>query len=103
LNGILLDAEYIYLNFHSINSFKGNTDKPLGNQYKRFKIEKDVFTVEDYLKVRNNPYIYDYKGDECEIEKIIWDVDAETCEIDFRKNEQYIFNLDQLIIPIDGK
>lgn len=102
-NETLLSAEYIYNNFYIIDSFKPNDIKVLGNQYKQHKIEKDVFTIEDYLKIRNNPYIYDYKGDEVELDKIVWDVDAETIEIDMRKNINYLPNFEEERILLNGK
>lgn len=103
LNELLINADNIYNTFYRIDSFVHSVSKPLGNQYKRFRIESDVFDVRDYFKVRNNAYIYNENGQECELEKIVWDVDAETCEIDFRQNELFVPDLQEFKVPLNGK
>jgi hypothetical protein len=102
-NAILFSAEVIYNLFHSIDSFVPTQTRPTGNQYKRWRIDKDKFTIVDFLNVRENAYIYNEIGKECELERLVWDVEAETAEIDFREPHLYIQDFDEIKININGK
>jgi hypothetical protein len=102
-NAILFSAEVIYNLFHSIDSFVPTQTRPTGNQYKRWRIDKDKFTIVDFLNVRENAYIYNEIGKECELERLVWDVEAETAEIDFREPHLYIKDFDEIKININGK
>jgi hypothetical protein len=95
----LLNSEYLYDNFYSIDSFVG--DSP--NQYKIYTIEKIPFCIDDYNKVKENNLIKDFDGTEAEVISLKWNIYDGTASITFKTKYKYTDNLQIEKVISDGR
>ena len=102
-NEILTSAQFIYSQFWQIDSFVPSDTNPTGNQYRRYRTPNHKIDISEYLKIKQNAYIYDEKGDEVEIEKFTYRLMQENGEIIFRKKELYLRDIKEQIYEINGK
>jgi len=102
-NLIYVDAEYLWDNYHFIDSFVKTASRPNANQYKIYSIEKDVFCYDDFVKVKNSNFIQNSEGQDGEIISIRWNVEDQVAEIKYKINELYDQYLKQQKIIPDGK
>jgi hypothetical protein len=102
LNDTLLSADFIYENFYKIDSFAPQNGQ-VGNQFERKKIEKDNFDAIDYLNIKNNAYIYDQNGDEAELEMLKFFIDEEVAEIEYKRKKEYIKQVSERKLEINGR
>jgi hypothetical protein len=90
-NKSLINAEYLYDNYHFINSFDPAVYSKT-NQYKLYSIQNLPFTCSDFLKVRKNNRIFDGEK-QGQIDSLKWNIDKQTADIEFRVNEIWTRNL----------
>lgn len=93
LNSTMVNATYLWNNFHYVDSFVPTASKPNANQWIRKKIERVPFTWEDFLKVKNNNRIFDAQGNVAKIESLRWNVYEQLADIEYRVNILYTKNL----------
>jgi hypothetical protein len=102
-NETLLNADYLWENFHSIKSFDSETYN-IHNQYVKRTLENVPFCFEDYEKVRENNKVIDSNGvDVGVIDSLEFIPSSETASIEFRINKVYTKNLKTTKIILDGK
>jgi len=102
-NSTLLDAEYLFDNFHSINSFDSDT-YPSHNQNIKRSVENVPFCFEDFEKVRTNNKIIDSNGvDVGEIDSLEYFPFKGTSSSEFRINKVYTKNLKTTKLKPDGR
>lgn len=92
-NGLVLSAQYLWDNYHFVNSFVPSATKPNGNQYIRKSIKNVPFTFNDYKLVRDNAQVFSPDGKEAKIETLRWNPWDQLAEIDYRVNEKWTSNL----------
>jgi hypothetical protein len=86
-----LTGKYLFDNFHFTNSFDPAI-YPLTKQHKLYRTEEVPFCFDDYLKVRRSNFMR-FNGQNGRIDKISWNVNKQTANIDFRINEIWTRNL----------
>jgi hypothetical protein len=98
-NSVLLDANYLFETYHSINSFDSET-YPAHNQHINRSIENIPFCFEDYEKVRTDNKIYDNNGvDIGELLSLEWNPFTKIAtSIKFKINKVYTKNLKTTVI-----
>jgi hypothetical protein len=85
-----LSAKFFYENYHINKSFVSN------NFYGQKKIYTGIrvpFSYDDWIKITNNSYFTDYKGNVAKITQLKWSVGGDYAEIDFWVREPYTKNL----------
>lgn len=102
-NDTLLSAKELYNQFHIVNSFLGTADNPAGNQRIIKEFEKVPFMYDDYVKVKNNNIIFDFNGNEAEVETLRWNVHNHHAYMKVRFKQQYTKNLRKIELEPDGK
>ena len=101
-NETLLSAEYLYNNFHYINSFVPTTDKPFGNQYLVYNTDNVPFGFQHYLQVKSNNQIQAY-GNDALIESVSWNIFNQKSTLKFRVNTLLSSNFSQTILIPNGQ
>ena len=103
-NEELLSADYIFENYHSINSFDSKA-YPTTGQYLKYSVSNIPFTFSDYEKVRTNDKIIAKNGvDIGFIDTLEWNpITQIATEINYRVNKVYTKNLKTTKIIPDGK
>lgn len=101
-NSTYISAKYLYNNFMFIDSFIPSADKPTANQYVIKEFSNVPFCCEDYLKVKENNFIF-VKGKEAEIESLKWNVYDEVADIRVRIKELYTTNLKEIQVEPTGE
>lgn len=91
-NDEIFSAKYLYNNFHFVDSFLPSIDKPNANQYYLKEYEKVPFVFSDYLKVKENNFIY-VGSDIAEVEELNWNPYEQVARIRLRINKLYTNNL----------
>ena len=101
----LLDSEYLWENFHYINSFVEDTDaiSSKHNQQKLYNLDKVPFCVDDYNLIKNNPVIRDYDGKLGEMISVKWNIYRQVASLFFKVNDKYTTNLQIFKNKSDGK
>ena len=84
-----INSEYLYDNFHFVNSGVPTDDNPNGNQWKRYTARVS-FCKEDFDLVKNNNLIFDTNGRTAKIESLRWNVFSKTADINYRVNELFL-------------
>lgn len=92
-NRDLVNARYLWENYHITNSFAPYDGNPNGNQWIRYKLTNVPFCFDDFDKVKNNNTIFDEQGREAKVEKLEWNVWSQTANIEYRVNKKYTSNL----------
>lgn len=102
-NNEIINANYLWENFHSINSFAyKNTGEH--NQYKIYTLSDIPFCIADYNKVKNNNLILDSDGiTKAEVISLKWNIYRQTAEINYKVKELYTTNLKEDKIFSDGR
>ena len=101
----LLNADYLYNNFHYINGFvtsPGVRDNK-HNQNKIYTLTNIPFCLDEYNLVKNNPIIRDFDGKQGEMISVKWNIYRETADITFKVNEKYTNNLQIKTVISDGR
>lgn len=103
-NETLLNAAYLWDNYHSINSFDG-VKYAHNNQYVKRSIENVPLCFSDYDKLRLNNKIIDSNGvDIGNIDSLEWNPITEIAtRIDFRINKVYTANLKTIKLIPNGQ
>lgn len=101
-NETYFSAEYLYNNFHYINSFVPTTDKPKGNQYLIYEFNDVPFSFENYLQVKENNQIIAY-GEDALIEQVKWNPYDQKAFIKCRINTLLSSNFAQTILIPNGQ
>jgi hypothetical protein len=91
-NSTILDAGYIYNNYHSVESLVN------GNQYRIYSGVRVPFTVTDYYDVLDSNQIQDG-----ELLSVDWNIYEQVATISFKKRYIYTKNLKETKIVPDGK
>ena len=82
-------AKNIYLQFHEINT-------PLhGAQWIRYKNKIVSLCEKDFNSLSQNNYFNNYLGKKCELKNLKWNLDEETCLIDYRIQQNFTNNLQE--------
>lgn len=98
----ILNARYLYENYHYINSFVGRGSY-IGNQYLIENFENIPFCFEDYEKVRLNRFIQTSNGEEAELVSLDFNPIEQTASGQYRRHKVYTQNITETIIEDDGK
>lgn len=102
-NESVLSADILWNKFHSISSFDSEQYAD-HNQHIKKTISVTNFCYEDYLKVKNNNFIYDSDGvSKGRIDLLEWNPIQETARIDYRINQVYTKNLKTVKIIPNGR
>lgn len=97
----LVNANYIYDNYHIIQSFdKSQFQKT--NQHKKYSVENFPFCFEDYKKVRKSNKLTTFDGRQGEIISLKFNPIKQNADIDFKLNEIYSNNFKTTKIIADG-
>lgn len=88
-NAVKVNSDYLYDNFHYVNSGTPTDDRPNANQWKRYTARTN-FCKEDYELVKNNNLIFDTQGRVAKIESLRWNVFRKTADINYRVNELFL-------------
>ena len=99
-NEEFLSAEYLWDNFHFINSFVGDNH----NQGKIFTTPPINFCLEDYNKVRTNNIIFDSDGvTKVEVKSLKWNIYEQEAEITYKVPVKWTDNLKERKVINDGR
>jgi len=99
-NDDIVNASYLYDNFHNINTFVGANS----NQHKIYEVDNLPFCFKDYDNVKNNNIVFDSDGiTKATIMSIKWNVFAQTASIKYKIKDKYTSNLYQSKIVSDGR
>jgi hypothetical protein len=90
-----ISAKFLYNNYYLNTSFVQNNFRGQKIKYENIKIP---FSYEDWIKVAQNSYIIDFKGNEGKITQLKWSVGGDYAEIDFWVREPYTKNLQETYI-----
>lgn len=102
-NSSVLNALYLYDNFHFVESFVPRPGRPNANQYILPETRTVPFTFDDYEKVRLGNNLVTSDGEEGKIDSLKWNVYNQTAEISYSLNKLYTNNLKENKIIPDGK
>ncbi len=97
-NATILSAKYIYENYYIANSFI----PPYAGQKKIKQYQNVPFCFEDYLKVKENNFIFDSSGNVCEILSLQWNIYSSLANISLQHNYNYTNNLTQQFYEPNG-
>lgn len=97
INDTVVNATYLYNNFHFVDSFVPTAARPNANQWKKKRIERVPFSWQDFKKVKNNNRIFDAEGKVAKITSLKWNVWEQLADIDYMVNELHTKNLQQTI------
>jgi len=98
-NSDIINALYLYNNYHFINSFVGTSS----NQYKIYTIENIPFCIDDYNKVKKSNVVKEFDGREGLIVSLKWNVYRQVADITYKVREKYTDNLQETKALNDGK
>lgn len=101
-NENIVSAEYIYRNFHYINSFLPTIDKPNGNQYEKYNLTNIPFGDLHFDQVLDNNQI-SVNGEDAIIESFKWNEPNEKADIRVRISTLLTKNINATYINPDGK
>jgi hypothetical protein len=90
-----LSAKYLYNNYHYIDSFVANN---YGGQYKLYKDITIPFCFHDFLKTIECSYFTTIDGKSGKIEKFTWNFTQGYAKVDYRIQEPYTKNLQEIFI-----
>ena len=102
-NDQYFSGKYLYNNFHFINSFVPNSEKPNGNQYYLESFDKVPFSFVDYEQVKENNRIFTSDGEDAIVDSLKWNIDKQTADFKIRINKLYTNNLKEIFLEPDGK
>jgi hypothetical protein len=88
-------GKYLYENFYVIDV--------INNQWKLQEFDTLPFTLDDYLKVKDNPNAFDENGQNIKLESFIFNPWQETASAKIRKRYIYDANLQQQYIEPNGE
>lgn len=100
----VLNALYLWNNFHYVVSFVPREGNENGNQYLNYTTPSIPFTFNDYTLVKNSDgQIEDAHGNEAKIYSLTWNVEELTAIIKFGINTKYTNNLKETILEPNGQ
>lgn len=106
LDIVFENTEFLYNNFHIIDSFVPTTDLPNANQYKIHDIDAIDFCFADFLNVKNSNFIKDFNDKDAELISLNWQVfnngGASQASIEYKINELYTNNVREKVITRTG-
>jgi len=102
-NEDVLNAKYLYENYHYFRSFIPKSGFENANQYILPESIKTHFTFEDYENTRDNKLCTTSEGEQAEIISFKFNPITETANLKYKINKLYTKNLTQTIIYPDGK
>lgn len=97
-NESVVNALYLWNNYYKVNSYLPTSGNPNGNQYIIRKFENIPFTLEDYLKVKENNHILDYNNNKAKIVSLTWNCEKQTANFEIWFNQLYTSNLKETIL-----
>jgi len=104
INEATINAEYLYDNFHFVQSFVPSQSKPNANQYLYYEVLGIPFKCEDYLKLRaEEGGFLDPDGRPAETRTFKWYPHLEKADIGYKVNVLYTKNLKEQKILSNGK
>jgi hypothetical protein len=86
----LLSARALWERYLNKQSF---VDNDFGGQYQIFKGIRVPFTLNDFIKLKENSYFYDTDGARAKVDKISWRIGDDYAVLDYRKEFVYTRNL----------
>lgn len=101
-NDTRLTSYGIYDEFYFVNSFVPSSKLPEPNQWRKYTRDNIIFCFEDYLKVKNNPRIFDTEGNEGKVISLDWSPEKEVVSIEYWLRQMYTSNLKETINTPDG-
>lgn len=102
-NETYFSANYLYNNYHYINSFVPTNDKPKGNQYLKYEYPVvDKFGMTEYLQIVDNNQVI-HNGNDAIIESVKWNVYNQKASMRFRVNTLLSSNFAQTILEPNGQ
>ena len=99
-NDVYFSGLEMFNKFYTNSSFVPSTNH---NQYKMFSVNRIPFTFDNYLQVKDNPRLLTFDGKIGEIISLKWNIYQRTANIDFKVNEIYTNNLEQVIYEPTGR
>ena len=104
-NKLFINSKFLYDNFHFVRSFdyKLSSDRPNGNQYRKFETFDNPFSCDDYELLKNSNHLQTEDGEDGEILSTLWNVDKLTATHKFRINKKYTINIETKTITPNGK
>ncbi len=102
-NEDVLNAKYLYENYHYFRSFIPKTGFENANQYVLPESIKTHFTFDDYENTRDNKLCTTSDGEKAEIISFKFNPITETATLKHKINKLYTKNLTETIIYPDGK
>lgn len=100
-NETLLSAEYLWDNYHFIDSFDSSFTN--NNQRVIKNIEKVPFCFDDFEKVRIDNKILDYDSVPAELISLKWNLQEQVAEMTFKRKEVYTNNFTTKKLIPNGK
>jgi len=101
-NKQLLNARYLYENYHYLKSFVESNGKP-ANQFVLKENPEFPFSFDDYETVRNNNAIFTPQGEEGELISLKFNPTKQTASCSYKIRRKYIYNLKQDIYEPTGE
>jgi hypothetical protein len=95
-NENVLNAKYLFDNYHYFTSFIGRKDW-IGNQYLLRKFEDVPFTFNDFEIVRTNNEMFDYEGNELKLISLRFNPYKGTASGEYKQHKVYTTNLKETI------
>lgn len=101
-NQAVLNAKYLFDNFHYLKSFVSINGKS-PNQYMLRKSDEFPFSFTQFETIRNNNAIFTPDGDEGDARSLRFNPEKQTATCDYRVKKQYISNLKLNVYEPDGQ
>lgn len=93
-NATKLNTDFLWENFHFVNSFVPSVKLPVPNQWIKFITPDPIhFCFDDYKKVRRNNLIFDADGRVGKLISLDWDPEKEEAIIEYWLQQIYSRNL----------
>jgi hypothetical protein len=102
-NESILNAKYLYENYHFIKSFAPSAARPNANQWKLYQATKIPFTFSDYQLVRSTNKMETSDEREALIDSLKWNPTEQIADVNYRVNELYTLNINEKLIEPTGK
>ncbi len=101
-NETVVNASYLYNNYHFITSFIPSSEKPQANQWWEKDLKGISFTWQNYLEVLENNQCLNASTLDSEVMYIKWNPFNQTSNIKYRVNQLYSTNFIETKFSSDG-
>lgn len=102
-NSEVINAQYLYDNYHIVDGFLPYADNPNANQYFLKDLKNVPFDYFDYLNVLENNQCLNAANMTGEVTSVKWKFYHQIADVSFKINQLYLSNLVQTKIVPNGK